>query len=774
MQIPILNGVFTDTAADFRVSYPVNLVPVVVGDKGLGAGYLRPAEGLVLEGTGPGPSRGGINWRDTVYRVMGSQLVSVSAAGVVTALADVGAGGNVTFDYSFDRLAVTAGLRLYYVQQGTLPANEANVPPPAAGAHLIAVGSNGTIITSPDGITWTTRTSGTTEPLLAVIWNGALFVVTGNNGGIFTSPDGITWTARTSGTGAALGSIVWTGTQFAVAARSGNGTILTSPDGITWTARSNGTNTMMQAIAWNGALLVAGGDSGRIFTSPDGIIWTQRHVGAADAFNGAVWSGTQFVFTGFDGAGGLVFTSPDGITWTIRAGLTTQQLAGVAWNGLQFVTVASVGGILTSPDAITWTPRTSGTTIGLSGIAWSGTQFVVTGGDVATGLVLTSPDGIVWTTRTSGVPHALRGVAWAGPKTGGIATSEVTDPNLRPAGSVGPIDLVWIDGYFAVTDGQHVIVTELADPTRINPLRYGSSEVDPDPIVAVEKLRGELHVINRHTIEVFRNVGARFFPFQRVEGAMMPRGALGTHCVCVFGDTLAMLGSGRNESPSIWLAANGQTTRIGTRETDTLLRQYTETQLSTAVLEARIDRNHQHLWLRLPDRTLVYDAVASQNAQQPIWFVLTSALADFAAYRARDLVWCYNRWLVGDSVDGRTGRLDDTVSTQYGNHARWEFGTLVMYNQGRGAIVHELELVALTGRVAVGIDPIVNTSYSLDGVTWVPDRGVRAGMQGDRLRRLVWLQQGFLRSWRVQRFRGDSRAFATFARLQAKVEALEV
>ena len=85
----------------------------------------------------------------------------------------------------------------------------------------------GTILTSSNGITWTTRTSGTTNSLYGVTWSGTQFVVVGLSGTILTSPDGITWTTRTSGTTNALNGVIWSGTQFVVV---GNiGTILTSP-----------------------------------------------------------------------------------------------------------------------------------------------------------------------------------------------------------------------------------------------------------------------------------------------------------------------------------------------------------------------------------------------------------------------------------------------------------------------------------------------------------------------------------------------------------------
>jgi len=72
MQIPIVNGIYTDEVADFRTSYPKNLIPVPK-QQGISTGYLRPADGIVEFGTGPGIDRGGINWNGVYYRVRGSK-----------------------------------------------------------------------------------------------------------------------------------------------------------------------------------------------------------------------------------------------------------------------------------------------------------------------------------------------------------------------------------------------------------------------------------------------------------------------------------------------------------------------------------------------------------------------------------------------------------------------------------------------------------------------------------------------------------------------------
>ena len=465
MQIPILNGIYTDNGPDIRTSYPVNLVPVPK-KSGISNGFLRPGDGLVANGTGPGIDRGGINWNGICYRVMGTKLVTVASNGAVTVLGDVGGPTNtlVSMDYSFDRLAIASGGRLYY-------------------------------------------------------WNGAL--------------------------------------------------------------------------------------------------------------------------------------------------------------------------------------------------------------------------------------------------------TQVTDPDL---GTV--LDVVWVDGYFMTTDGTSLVVTELTDPTQVNPLKYGSSEVDPDPVVALLKLRNEVYALNRNTIEVFDNVGGDFFPFQRIDGAQIQKGVIGTHGCCVYLETVAFLGSGRNEQPGIYLGANAQAQKISTQEIDMLLLNYTETQLATVKLEARNDKNHQHLYVHLPDRTVVYDAAASEALGEQVWFTLTTSQVGFSQYRARNLVWAYDKWLVGDPQSSTIGYMVQDIGSHWGQIVRWEFGTLIAYNEGNGAIFNELELVALTGRVALGVDPIISTSYSVDGMAWSQDRPIRVGSTGSTKKRLAWFQQGHMLNWRIQRFRGDTQAHLSFARLEAQIEAL--
>lgn len=467
MQIPILNGIYTDDSAEFRTSYPRNMVPVPK-PQGISNGYLRPADGIVSYGTGPGVDRGGIVWNGALYRVMGTKLVSVNRDGSVNILGDVGGGDlNVSLDYSFDRLAIASGGNLFY-------------------------------------------------------YDGAL--------------------------------------------------------------------------------------------------------------------------------------------------------------------------------------------------------------------------------------------------------TQVTDSDL---GKVQ--DVMWVDGYFMTTDGVSLVVTDLADPFSVNPFKYGSAESDPDPIMRLLKVKDEPFIIGRYTIEVQSNIGGNFYPFQRIPGAIINRGAIGRKAATVFMDMVAFVGGRRNEPPAVWMAINGQSDKVSTREVDQILQEYTEGELQQyCVVETRVDKSHEFLYIHLPDQTLVFDYAASQVAKEPVWFTLDSGRLTKSRYRARNITWCYDQWVVGDPTSNSLGVFTDKVSSHYGDTIGWEFGTMIMYNDGHGLIINELELVTLSGRVDAAADPTIWTSYSVDGMKWSQERPKKAGKLGQVGVRLAWLQQGSMRNWRIQKFRGDSDAFLTVARLETQVEALYV
>ena len=68
------------------------------------------------------------------------------------------------------------------------------------------------IISSSDGISWNSKTSGTSRDLSGVTYGNGIFAAIMNHstGGIITSSDGITWVSRSSGISRSLNGITFT------------------------------------------------------------------------------------------------------------------------------------------------------------------------------------------------------------------------------------------------------------------------------------------------------------------------------------------------------------------------------------------------------------------------------------------------------------------------------------------------------------------------------------------------------------------------------------
>jgi stabilization protein len=345
----------------------------------------------------------------------------------------------------------------------------------------------------------------------------------------------------------------------------------------------------------------------------------------------------------------------------------------------------------------------------------------------------------------------------------------VTDPDL---GDV--IDMLWIDGYWMTTDGTSIVVTELNNPFSVNPSKYGSSEEDPDPIVALRKVRGEVYAVNTNTIENFQNVGGNGFPFQRNSGALIPTGSVGTHASAYFIETFAFVGCARNEALSVYLAGNGEAISISTPQIDREIARLTDAEKVLIEMESRVETAEQRLLIHLPSKTLVYYRQASAQAGTPIWTILASGKGCELPYDGKHLALADGRWLMGNA-DGNVGYLDNTVETHFGNVAGWRFDTAFLYNGSRGGIIKSAELVGLPGRAPfTELNPTVFLSVTRDGATWSVERAISMGAFGERRKRVQWRPKLRFSNYVGFRFRGSNTSIASWARLEADIEPLAV
>lgn len=343
----------------------------------------------------------------------------------------------------------------------------------------------------------------------------------------------------------------------------------------------------------------------------------------------------------------------------------------------------------------------------------------------------------------------------------GTALTQVTDPDLGQC-----FDVVWMAGYYVSTDGTSIISTQLSDPTQVDPLKYGSAESDPDMVTGLIRVRNELAVTGQNTIEFFTNVGGSGFPFQASEGATIPIGCVGPRAKCLFGQTFAFCGGGRNHGIGIWLAGAGNAQKLSTRAVDDALAEVTD--LALIILESRSSRDEERLLVHLPDRTMIYYANASQAAGEPVWGGARSGVMMNAAYRLRFATFCYGKWIVGDTDSGALGVLDDGLSSHFGDETGWRFDTMLLYNGGRGGIVHDLELIGLPGR---GGDGSAFLSFTEDGETWSMEKPARLPL--NRRGRVQFSPHKRFRNLLGMRFRGSGSQLAGWAALEARIEGLK-
>ena len=107
-----------------------------------------------------------------------------------------------------------------------------------------------------------------------------LFVVVGYGGIILTSSDGVTWTSRTSGFSSELYSVTYSESLGLFIAVGSSGTILTSSNGVNWISKTSGVTTILRSATYskNLGLFVVVGAGGTIlhsaFTLAENLIAT--------------------------------------------------------------------------------------------------------------------------------------------------------------------------------------------------------------------------------------------------------------------------------------------------------------------------------------------------------------------------------------------------------------------------------------------------------------------------------------------------------------------
>lgn len=258
---------------------------------------------------------------------------------------------------------------------------------------------------------WTQRTQPSpARTLYCITYGNGLFVAAGTDGKIVTSTDGITWTNQTSGYSFEFDAITYGNGIYVAVTQDASNSIFTSTDGVTWTKNLT-VSLRLWAVAYGGGLFVAAGNDGALITSPDGLTWTNRTSGftSGQRCSGVAYGNGTWIVVNEHTTN--ISTSTDGVTWTIKgtSGAITTPLLCVTYGNGVWVIGGNNAEIATSSDTNTWIARTSNLTAGGSSVysvraaIFANNRFYITAFSLSfSNCISTSPDGITWTGQNAG------------------------------------------------------------------------------------------------------------------------------------------------------------------------------------------------------------------------------------------------------------------------------------------------------------------------------------------------------------------------------------
>ncbi len=368
----------------------------------------------------------------------------------------------------------------------------------AVAGMTLGENSNKCVMTSSDGINWTLRTT-PVNIWSSVCWSPelSLFVAVGSasstnaiyngiyaNYLLMTSPDGINWTSRdTSSFGnISLNNVIWAKELGRFLACSRNlGQLLTSTDGVNWSGITYDSTTTKgyYAISWApelGQICATSGStlSNKVLTFSSPVLHNYRNftlntTNKLGNINALAWSPSLNTYTGLgNGTVNLIqdsYANVSGdslITTTIGAYLSNNWKSVAYSSSLNlFCAVASSGSgnrIMTSSDGSNWIYRTSPADNNWEKVIWVSelSLFVAVASSGSSNRVMTSPDGISWTLRTT-PNNQWKSLAWS--------------PTLPLLCAVGALTYTKPSTSYSVTNNKVAGVandmTVVADETRI-------------------------------------------------------------------------------------------------------------------------------------------------------------------------------------------------------------------------------------------------------------------------------------------------------------------
>ena len=309
----------------------------------------------------------------------------------------------------------------------------------------------------------------------------------------------------------------------------------------------------------------------------------------------------------------------------------------------------------------------------------------------------------------------------------------------------GADTVAYIGSYFVLNrpDTAQFYQSAQNDGLTYNGIDISTADAGPDLLQGVYSDTRNLWLIGTESTEVWFNSGAPVgVSFDRIDGAILPAGAVNPHAVAVLGQIVAWMGTTRDGTVTVFRGETNTLNRIATHAVEFSISGWGA--LDTVRAYAYEQEGHQFFVWTHPNGTWVFDAATG------IWSEWESY--DDLDVLGRHRVCChtvgFDMHLGGDYNDGRIYEMDLDTYTDDGDPIVRQ-RRLPVLADGRRWVRHiQLEVdfergVGLDGAPPEGVDPTITMQYSDDhGKTWSDERDAAMGALGAYETRAIWRRLG--------------------------------
>lgn len=322
-----------------------------------------------------------------------------------------------------------------------------------------------------------------------------------------------------------------------------------------------------------------------------------------------------------------------------------------------------------------------------------------------------------------------------------------------------PLDIVWVDGYFMLTDGNNIYHSDIQNEEKFSALSLGNAQISPDATMGLGVNEdNEVVAFGEFSTEYLANRGVNNFSFQRITQKSQKIGISGVHCKKEVGGRWFTIGRRRESAITCNIISLGNEEVISSRAVTQILSDYSQIEISKSYIDAMIIDNTSFVIYQLPRHTLLFNlTIAKVKGTANAWTILQSEYSSIKLFRAGNPVLDprNSKWIVDDKFTKKLGYIDRSSCLHYDDIATWELYSPTVNLESLSIDLIEIQTIA---GISNADDATIAISITTDGRTYSNEFWELYADNFDYSKRFYLTQVGYVRNNIGFKFRGASRS----------------